>query len=65
MATYEFRYASISGSVVRSTFMQCEADSIAIGQARDSMKDPYATLEIFDGDRPLFTTLNEGRYVPG
>jgi hypothetical protein len=54
MAIYEFRYAGIAGNVVRTTIMQCEADSVAIDQARDTMQDRYATLEIFEGDRPLF-----------
>lgn len=54
MAIYEFRYASASGSVVRTTIMQCEADGIALRQARDTMKDRYATLEVSEGDRVLF-----------
>jgi hypothetical protein len=33
--------------------MQCEADGIALKQARDTMKDHYATLEVSEGDRIL------------
>ncbi len=53
MAIYEFRYASMTGRVVRTTMMQCEADGVAVSQARDTMKDRYATLEVFEGDRLL------------
>jgi hypothetical protein len=53
MAIYEFRYASTAGRVVRTTIMQCEADGIAVSRARDTMKDRYETLEIFEGDRRL------------
>ena len=53
MATYEFRYANPSGDTVRTTIMQCAADDEAIRRARETMKDRYATLEIFEGDRPV------------
>ncbi len=53
MAIYEFRYASMTGRVVRTTMMQCEADGVAVSQARDTMKDRYETLEIFEGERRL------------
>jgi len=54
MASYEFRYANQSGAAIRTTVMQCEADEEAIRKARDTMKAPYAWLEIFDGDRPVY-----------
>ena len=54
MASYEFRYANRAGGAVRTTIMQCEADEEAIRRARDTMKDVYATVEIYDGDRPVY-----------
>jgi hypothetical protein len=54
MASYEFRYANHSGAPIRTTVMQCEADEEAIRKARETMQDRYVTLEIFDGDRPVF-----------
>ena len=59
MASYEFRYANQSGATIRKTVMQCEADEEAIAKARDTMRDIYATVEIFDGDRPVFTKRAE------
>lgn len=55
MASYEFRYANLSGDAIRTTVMQCGADDEAIRQARATMKDRYATLEIFEGDRLVFS----------
>jgi hypothetical protein len=60
MANYQFRYVNLSGDVVRTTVMQCAADAEAIDQARSTMKDRYARLEIFDGDRPVFSQAHEG-----
>ena len=53
MTSYEFRYANRAGGAVRTTIMQCEADEEAILRARETMKDIYASVEIFDGDRPV------------
>jgi hypothetical protein len=55
MATYQFRYANLSGDAIRTTFMQCAADGEAIRKARETMKNRFATLEIFDGDRPVLS----------
>jgi hypothetical protein len=52
---YQFRYANELGSVIRSTFMQCPADADAISQARTIMRDSYASLEIFDGERTVYS----------
>lgn len=54
MASYHFRYANSAGIAVRTTIMQCETDAEAIGKACDTMQDRYATLEVFEGDRPVF-----------
>jgi hypothetical protein len=43
---YLFRYADEMGSLIRSTFMQCPADIIAVERARSIMQDRYASLEI-------------------
>jgi hypothetical protein len=51
MAVYRFRYADASGAAIRTTHMQCGADSEAIGKAHDTMHDRYATVEIFEGER--------------
>lgn len=51
MAVYRFRYADASGAAIRTTLMQCGDDSDAIGKARDTMQDRYATFEIFEGER--------------
>ena len=59
MASYEFRYANLSGGVIRTTVMQCESDDEAIHKACDTMKDRYATLEIVEGDRPVFSSAFE------
>ena len=56
MANYEFRYANLSGGAIRTTVMQCAADDEAIRKARETMQDRYATLEIFDGERPVFSS---------
>jgi hypothetical protein len=53
MANYEFRYSTLSGGVIRATIMQCASDDEAIRKARDTMKDRYAKLEVFEGDRPV------------
>jgi hypothetical protein len=55
MANYQFRYVSLSGSVIRTTIMQCEADADAIHKARHTMKDQYARLEIFEDERPVYS----------
>jgi hypothetical protein len=55
MANYEFRYANLSGDAIRTKVMQCAADDEAIRRARDTMKERYATVEIFEGDRPVFS----------
>jgi hypothetical protein len=57
MATYEFRYATLSGNAIRTTVMQCAADTDAIRKAHEIMKDSFATLEISEGDRPVFSQL--------
>ena len=54
MASYRFRYANNAGIAVRTTIMQCEADADAIARACDTMLDRYVTLEVFEGDRPVF-----------
>ena len=55
MATYQFRYANLSGEAIRTTFMECAADGEAICKARETMKNRFATLEIFEGDRPVLS----------
>ncbi len=55
MTDYEFRYTNLTGGVIRTTIMQCEADAEAILKARDTMKDRYAALEIFEGERPVYS----------
>jgi hypothetical protein len=53
---YQFRYADAQGTVVRSTFMHCDADDHAIRQARATMQDKYASLEIFAGERVVYAS---------
>lgn len=57
---YLFRYADEMGGVIRSTFMQCPADTVAVEQARSIMQDRYASLEIFDGERVVHTECKSG-----
>ena len=55
MATYQFRYANLCGNAIRTTFMQCTGDGEALRKARETMKNRFATIEIFDGDRPVLS----------
>jgi hypothetical protein len=63
MFNYQFRYANLSGVVVRTTIMQCAADSEAIRNARHSMKDQYAKLEIFENERPVYYQESEANFT--
>jgi len=53
MAVYRFRYADASGAAIRTTIMQCVDDAQAIGKSQGTMKDRYATLEVFEGERRI------------
>lgn len=55
MAVYRFRYADSSGSAVRTTLMQCGDDAEAVRKAGDTMQDRYAMLEIFEGERLVYS----------
>ena len=57
---YLFRYADERGGVIRSTFMQCPEDAIAVERARSIMQDRYASLEVFDGERVVHTECKAG-----
>ena len=57
---YLFRYADEMGGVIRSTFMQCPEDAVAVERARSIMQDRYASLEVFDGERVVHTECNSG-----
>ena len=57
---YQFRYADETGGLIRSTFMQCPEDTIAVERARSIMQDRYASLEIFDGERVVHTECKSG-----
>jgi len=57
---YLFRYADEMGGVIRSTFMQCPEDTVAVERARSIMQDHYASLEVFDGERVVHTECKSG-----
>ncbi len=57
MAVYRFRYASRSGSVIRTTIMQCDTDDEAVRKAGGTMQDSYASVEIFEGERLVQTVF--------
>jgi hypothetical protein len=57
---YLFRYADEMGGVIRSTFMQCPEDAVAVERARSIMQDRYASLEVFDGERVVHTECKSG-----
>jgi hypothetical protein len=57
MAVYRFRYAGSSGAAIRTTIMECGDDSEAIRKARDTMQDRYATVEIFEGERLVYSAF--------
>ena len=57
---YLFRYADEMGGVIRSTFMRCPEDTVAVERARSIMQDRYASLEIFDGERVVHTECEAG-----
>jgi len=57
MAVYRFRYASRSGSAIRTTIMQCDTDDEAVRKAHDTMQDSYISVEIFDGERLVETVF--------
>jgi hypothetical protein len=54
MANYHFRYADHTGAAIRNTMMQCAQDEDAIIKAREIMTEPYAVLEIFEDERPVY-----------
>ena len=55
MINYSFTYSDAAGGIVRWTSMQCLSDAEAIAKAHDTMQDKYVKLEIFDGERAVFT----------
>ena len=57
---YLFRYADEVGGVIRSTFMQCPADAVAVERAHSIMQDRYASLEMFEGERVVHTECRAG-----
>ncbi len=59
MINYLFRYAGKSGAVIRTTSMQCPSDEKAIHSARTTMRDDYFALEIFDGERSVYSEVGE------
>ena len=54
MINYSFTYCDAAGGVIRATSMQCLTDADAIRQARETMADKYAALEILDGERAVY-----------
>ena len=48
------------GGIIRSTFMQCPEDAVAVERARSIMQDRYASLEVFDGERVVHTECKAG-----
>lgn len=65
MTSYRFRYANRSGTAIRTTIMQCETDAEAIRKACDTMQDRYALLEIFDGERLVYSKFPLPEEVQG
>ncbi len=63
MAVYRFRYASKSGSAVRTTIMQCDTDEEAVRKASDTMQDSYISVEIFDGERLVETVFARAQAI--
>ncbi len=51
MTSYRFTYTDASGAVIRWTCMQCVSDVEAVRKARETMRDKFAGLEIFEGER--------------
>ena len=54
MINYSFTYSDAAGGLVRWTSMQCLTDADAIRQARVTMQDKYAALEIVAGERAVY-----------
>jgi hypothetical protein len=65
MAVYRFRYADGSGSAVRTTIMQCADDAEAVHKACHTMQDRYAMLEIFEGERLVYSKFPQARQSQG
>jgi hypothetical protein len=63
MASYRFRYANLSGGVIRTTAMQCQTDAEAIQKAQGIMQEPYTRLEIFEDDRTVYSHTHQESFA--